>query len=215
MKRKPEPKVIEYNPIIEPERAHGYRNVRWVENVSRGLRLVGFADEIAESEDRWRAINHTGWYTDDDGDFEKYRGVVYQLPSHGDEKECYVYGYADPWNEDCALLAFDILGDKMEAARCADGFAERFAEEAREYNEAWRAGRRCEDIAEEVATMRKEALALAEEMRTAKRASLAVPTICDVLRAKVRSLYRQIHKARKERDELIDNYGKQPGFADG
>ena len=110
MKKKIEPKVIEYNRAFE---AHGYRNVRWVENVSRGLRLVGFADEIASKEGHRRTIDHRGWFTDEDQCGEIYRGVVYQLPSHGDEKECYVYGYADPNNDDCALLCFDLTGDKM------------------------------------------------------------------------------------------------------
>ena len=61
--------------------------------------------------------------------------------------------------------------------------------------------------------MRREALAIGEEMRGAKRAGLDAPTICATLRAKVRSLYREIQKARKERAELIDNYGKHPSFA--
>jgi hypothetical protein len=209
MPRKPEPKVIEYNPRFS---AHGYRHVRWVENVSRGLRFVGFADKIATH------IRHTGWYTDDVGAFEKYRGVVYQLPSHGDEKECYVYGYADPNNDDCALLCFEIEGDKDRAARYADQFAERFAEAECDYQRAWQAGDRCKDIAHEVARARSEALKIGEELRLVKQAQInakiSAPTICATLRAKVRELYREIQKLRKERDELRSSYGKEPGFAD-
>ena len=93
MKSKP---TISYGPAFD---AHGYKWVRFVENVSRGLRLVGFADEIAKAEGSWRSIQHTGWFTDDDQS-EKYRGVVYQLPSRGEP--LYVYGYADTNNDDCA-----------------------------------------------------------------------------------------------------------------
>lgn len=210
MKKKIAPKVIEYNPRHE---SHGYKHVRWVENVSRGLRLVGFADEIARKEGS-RGIEHKGWFTIDDCCDEVYRGIVYQIPSHGDEKECYVYGYADPNNDDCALLCFDLTGDKMEAARCADRFAEIFAEESREYHEAWSAGRKADDLAEEVKATRREALAIGEEMRAAKRAELDAPTICATLRAKVRSAYRQIQKMRKQRAELIDTFGSHPGFVE-
>lgn len=200
-------KAIEYNPVCAP--MHGYKNVRWVENVSRGLRLVGFADEIARAEHS-RSIQHTGWFTDDYYS-ETYRGVVYQLPSRGEP--LYVYGYADPNNDDCALLSFDTEADKMEAARAADRFAEIFAEEQRECNEAFQAGRRCEDLADDVAKMRKEALAIGAEMRAARHTVTEAPTICATLRSKIKSLYRQIQKAREERDELISNFGKHDGFA--
>lgn len=203
-------KTIEYNQACD---AHGYRNVRWIENVSRGLRLVGFADEIARKEGCWRTIDHKGWYTDDDGAMETLRGVVYQLPSRGDG-ECYVYGYADPCNDDYALLSFDITVDKMEAARQADRFAKIFAEEQRDYNRAWQAGRRCDDIADEIKNMRTTALTLGEEMRKAKRANVEAPTICTTLRAEILHTYQQIQKLRKERAGLMDEYGSHPGFAE-
>ena len=209
MKKKIAPKVIGYNPAFE---AHRYKNVRWVENASRGLRLVGFADEIASAEGRRRTINHKGWHTDEDGgNGEYYRGVVYLLPSRG--APAYVYGYADPCNDDCALLCFDPEADKMDAARYADQFAERFAEDQRDCDRAYQAGRRCEELADEVKDARKQALAIGEEMRAAKRAKLDAPTICATLRTEIRSLYRQIQKARKERATLIDDFGTRDGFA--
>jgi hypothetical protein len=197
---------IEYNPVCEPERMHGYKSVRWVEHASRGLRLVGFADKIVR-------IDHKGWYTHEDGDpDETYRGVVYQMPAR-DRKERFAYGYADPNNDDCALLSFELDADtKEEAARYADRFAEIFAEEARDYDRAWQAGRRYETLGEEVSELRTEALAIGEEMRAAKRANVAAPTICARLRADVLSLYRRIQKARKERAELLDNFGREPGW---
>lgn len=207
--KKKAPKVIEYNARFA---AHGYSHVRWVENASRGLRLVGFADEIAREEGRPRMIDHRGWYTDEDGsNGERYRGVVYQLPSRG--APVYVYGYADPINEGCALLDFTGTSDKMEAARYADGFAERFAEEQRTCNEAWEAGRRAEEINDEIAAARKQALAIGDEMRKAKRAHVEAPTICATLRAEILSLYRTIQKMREEREDLILAWGEHPSFA--
>lgn len=203
MKKKPKVKAIEFNPVCDLKTVHGYKNVRWTENVSRGLRLVGFADEIARKEGNWRIINHKGWFTDDDGDGNVYRGVVYQLPSHGKEGACYVYGYADPDNEDCALITYDVTADKMEAARQADRFAEIFAEHERDYQRAWRAGRDYEELADEIKESRREALKIAEEMRAAKKAHVDAPTICSVLRGKILALYRSIQKARAKRAELF------------
>lgn len=204
--RKKAPKVIGYNP---PFSSHGYENIRWVENASEGLRRIGFADEIAR-------LNHRGWFIHDDEGMsgEVYRGIVFQLPARRGGLPRYVIGYDDPNNDDCALLCFeDQYLEKEEAARAADRFAEIFAEEARDIDRAWQAGRRCEAIEDEVKEMRAEALALAEEMRAAKRAPIVAPRICAVLRGKILSLYRAIQKVREERDELRDNYGEQEGFS--
>lgn len=202
-------KAIVYNPVCDPKSVHQYRNVRWIENASRGLRLVGFADEILP-----RSIQHKGWFTMDDGDNgEVYRGVVYQLPARNGETR-YVYGYADPNNDDCALLSFDLVSDKAEAAKYADRFAEIFAEYERDYNRAWDAGRRHEALANEIKETRVQVLAIGAEMRAAKRANVQAPTICATLRAQVLSLYRSIQKMRKEREELFNDFGSQPGFVE-
>ena len=197
------PITIEFNPI---HTSHGY-SVRWIENVSLGLRLVGFADEILPR------LRHKGWFIDEDLQDEVYRGVVYQLPSHKGETR-FVYGYADPYNKDCALICFDLQSEKEDTARHADRMAEIFAEEQRDYSRAQRAGMEYTDLAEEIVSKRKEALAIATEMRTAKKTSVQAPTICAVARAKVLSLYSSIQKDRKKRKELLADFGKLPGFAD-
>lgn len=205
MPRKKAPKTIEYNPGLQPQgRPRLPQQTRFVENVSRGLRLVGFADEIVR-------IDHKGWYIRDDEYDETYRGVVYQLPSHKGETR-FAYGYADPDNDDCALLCLDTEETKEDAARAADRFAEIFAEQERDYNRAWQAGRRYEDLADEVKDLRSEALAIGAELREARKLVQNAPTICATLRETVFSLYRRISKTRKERAELLDNYGREPGF---
>lgn len=204
--RKRTEKTIEYNPVCDPKHMHGYKNVRWVENASRGLRLVGFADKIVR-------IDHKGWYTDDEGVNDVYRGVVYQLPSRGGEPQ-YVYGYADPCNDGCALLCFDAEMDKENAAHAADRFAEIFAEHERDYNRAWQAGRNYEELANEIIEARTEALKIAAEMRAAKKGRFEAPTICYTLRRNILALYRSIQTARAKRAELFDNFGSCDGFVE-
>ncbi len=203
-------KFIDYNPAST---MHGYDNVRWVENASLGLRRVGFADQIAEKEGHWRAIDHKGWFTDDDCEDDTLRGVVYQLPAR-DGCSMYVYGYADPDNDDCALLCFNHTSEIMQAARYSDSFAERFADEQRNYKRAWRAGRDYDELAEEIKQARTQALKLAEEMRAAKRARVQAPTICAVLRGQILSLYRSIQNMREKRADLFGNFGTCDGFVE-
>lgn len=205
-------KCIEYGPANDAKRMHNHKGVRWVENVSHGLRRVGFADEVARTLHS-RAVDHKGWFTDDDMQSEVYRGIVYQLPArHGAAQ--YVYGYADPNNDDCALLSFDVETDLLDAARSADGFAEAFADDARSYNAAWSAGQLYRDLGDNVTEMRKEALAIAAEMREARKAAVQAPTICATVRNQIMSIYRMIQKARKERAALLDNFGSTPGFTE-
>lgn len=207
-------KSIEYNPVNDPKRMHGYEGVRWVENASLGLRLVGFADEIARKEGR-RGIDHHGWFTDD-MQSETYRGIVYQLPARGGRLAQYVYGYADPNNDDCALLCFgDVQNEALEAAKQADRFAEIFADDAREYNRAWQAGQRYRELDDEIKDMRKTALAIGEEMRAARKVKMtAITTICATLRKEIMSLYRRIQKARKKRRELMRDFGRSEDFTE-
>ena len=202
---KKQPRSIEYNPASE---MHHYCGVRWVENASRGLRLVGWADEIL-------SLRHKGWYTEDNGwNGEVYRGVVYQLPARKG-KPCFVYGYGDPDNDDCALVCFgDVEDTKEAAARSADGFAERFADEARDYNRAWQAGRKYEDLAEEVTDARQKALTICRELRAASKVVTDTPTLCATLRETVFSLRRKINRIRRERKELLSDYGKCEGFVE-
>jgi hypothetical protein len=104
-------------------RHYADRGYRWVENVSRlNWRLVGFADNII-------GLKHQGWFTNEFCD-DVYRGIVYRLPSGR-----FVYGYADPHNDDCALIANETADDEKDAARWADNVAQWFAEDERDYSE--------------------------------------------------------------------------------
>ncbi len=203
MKRKP--KFIEYG---KPFDSHGYRGVRFVEHPEDGLRFVGFADKIVSF------IEHTGWYTVDEGwNGEPFRGVVYRLPAGRGFVPGYVHvGCSD---DDGAILAFgEIEETERDAAIAADRFAETEAEHERGYHRAWDAGRRVEQIDEEIAESRRTALALGDEMRLARKLVTNAPTICTVLRAQILGIWRDIQKLRKERKSLFSDYGRQPGFVE-
>lgn len=199
----PASQAIGYNPRHD---AHGYKQCAWIENVGRGLRGVGYADEILSR------LRHKGWYTDDTQS-DVYRGIVYQLPGR-DGKSLYVYGYADPMNRGAAFLCFDYVDDKEDAARFADRLAEIFAEEEREYQEAWRAGRDYVDLEEEIKKVRAAALALAKERHTAKGSGYPTPMICATIRKTVLEAYQSIQTMREERETLFNDFGRHPGFVE-
>jgi hemerythrin len=187
------------------------RGLRWIENASHGLRLVGFADEICK-----RAIDHTGWYTDQEAQEGCARGVVYQLPARGG-KARYVYGVADENNDDCALLDFDSTDDKEQAAHWADDTARHFAEEESHYQASWRAGSDYHDLGERIAEHRTQVIALCREARKARKNpdASSFPTICELIREGVASHLASMRKAREKRAELLDGYYQRAAFNDG
>lgn len=163
---------VVYNPRSTAQETRGYRHVRWIESTERaGLRLVGFADEVCKSEGYSRAIDHTGWYSDPFGDSSDglYRGIVFRLPSrHG--KPVFVYGYADPFNDGAALLCFDNDAETpMEAARHADGFAERMAEEERDYQTKEMAAERAREARESAKDLRAELRQIREQLAACRK----------------------------------------------
>lgn len=173
---------IEYN-------REGESGARWIESASQGLRLVGYCDDIATR------IRHRGWFTDDDG--EVLRGVVYSLPHAR-----YIAGYADPFNDDCALLDFrHVYTDKITAAYAADKIAESHAEKEREYREAYRAGVMYQDNLNTVKSERVQLIGLLAAMRIERKRGAAA-VICDALRAQVRVHISTIKQAREAARKL-------------
>lgn len=200
-----------YNPKLDKPVSGKY--VRWVENAGDVMRLVGFADEICRSEHS-RAVENQGWFIDD-FQSEVYRGIVYQLPARGGNPQ-FVYGYADPNNEGCALLCFDLdADDKLDAARSADHFAETWAAQEREYQEAWRARQRYNDLGEEISEARKATIELIAGLRPVKRHLTQQGVVMEAVRGKVRDLLEAICDARKARRDLIDSYGREAAWKDG
>ena len=159
-----ETKQIIYNPANE-------KGERWVENVSKGLRFVGYANEVC------KGIGHTGWYTNEFQD-ETIRGVVYRM-SNGK----LVCGVSDPCNEDCAFIDFSYSfdsDDENSAAHYADSFAERYAENERDYNSASTARHNFEEAKVEIAAL-QESIAEMEDDPKKERAVAVLQDRVEVL----------------------------------
>lgn len=188
----------------EPFAAYGEKAMTWFENPEAHLRFVGKAHDIIN-------LRHTGWYIDD-MQHETTHGVVYQLPARNGKTQ-YLYGYADTWSgANGACLSLDIADDKEDAARWADGIAERFAESEREYREAGSARMQFDDLGAEISAARKSCLALIREFKANRVTFGDMPEIRKTVCAHVESYRSDIEKARDEREKLESNYGRHDGW---
>jgi len=145
------------------------------------LRFVGAADTILTH------LRHKGWYVDSNHD-NVTRGVVYRLPgSRG-----FLAGYSDPWNGDdegmgpCSL-EFEAFDDPEDAARRADRLAEMAGERYRKDTMELDAAYRLEEAEVDAKRARNEI----RDILAGIRESTLAPSVCAVLRAKVRELRRE------------------------
>ena len=174
---------------------YGTKAMRFVEpGALGGLRFAGYADEIAN-------IGHTGWFADPYQD-RTLRGVVYQLPARNGET-LFLSGYTET-DADGTALDFGTIwrGDKTAAAYHADKIAERAAEQEREYQTAWEAGRQFAELGDRVKETRAELLVILSERRRAKADGANYPALCNTLRMQVRNMLASIAGWRKEREQL-------------
>lgn len=195
--------------------------LRWIESTSAvGLRFIGWADELPGGP------NHTGWFTDSDDQQDKLRGGVWQLPGCKGKARL-VYGYAEfegrnsETNKGSARIcvsdiieinrtgedsAYDDMRDSdemREAVTGADQIAESVAEEARDYNDTYNAGRQAAELDSEAIAARREALPLLGELRAARRSGLvpsAFPAAYAALHGRVLALLEIISTKREERE---------------
>jgi len=199
--------TIIYNPPIE-KNTHWRDGLRWVENISDGLRIKGFADEVGER--GYRRIDHRGWFLEDDGDGgEVARGIVVQLPGR-DGAPRYIGGMMDPFNPDCGCLDFsEITDNEQEAASTGDAIAERYADAERDYRRAWRAGRDVEEkwdeaqaLVERIAEAHAVTTAANTDAKLAERVRLAV----------VEGLDAELATLADEIEELHDDQSENAGY---
>jgi hypothetical protein len=188
--------------------------LRWIESTeAAGLRFVAWADEVAR-------LPYTGWYCDDEGG-ESLRGGIWQAPGRAGEARL-LYGFAEFGGREemnpgsAALCVSDVVRVPMrqhfgnldetdearDAARYADSLAESVAEDRRDYDSAYRAGRKAAELDGEALEARAELLPLLGELRALRRAPVAgnVPAACKALRSHVDSLLETISGKRAERD---------------
>lgn len=177
----------------------------WCEAPDEYLRRVGFADEVS------RAIRHNGWFLDDSVRYETARGVVFQLPAkNGNER--FMYGVDGPFSDGPAILSLDIASDKEDAARRADALAERYAENERERNEAYRAADRYAELGEEAAAARRRCLGLIREAKAHYATLRGLSRVKAVICAHVNFYRTDIANARSERARLLREYGRHDAF---
>lgn len=175
---------------------------RWVENVSKGLRLAGYVQEYRHSPAPHLSNRKTlGWYCDNFQDETLYP-VVYRLPSR--EGPRFAYGYADPWNDDCAFLRFNAESAD-DAQRWACSVTKSAAESMREDGTRAQAGMRLEDIANELRGARSAIIEICAEARAARRAEKTYPKLCAAIRAKVRDLLDNRDRLYNLRDKIAAN----------
>lgn len=159
----------------------GCYNCRWCENVSGHFRECGHADEIIR-------LGHRGWFVDNFQD-STTRGIVLQLPArHG--KSIYLAACSDPWNKNCAIVEICFHDEKEDAARAADGLAERYAEDSREDDLKQLAETEIASLENSVKGIRKQIRSLTAGIRQ----SSVPPIVCDQLRSDIRALRREVRE---------------------
>lgn len=203
---------------------HGGDKLRWIEKTeAAGLRFVAWADDIA-------SLRYTGWHCDDEGR-ETLRGGVWQIPGKGGAARL-LYGYAEFEGRgemnpgSAALVVSDIVAVPMrgefgnldetdgarDAAQWADGLAESTAEDRRDYDSAYQAGRRAAELDGEALEARAELLPLLAELRAERKrerrpweGEAMRPAIYAALRGRVDSLLETISEKRRERESAWGN----------
>lgn len=198
------PAAITYNPASTELY---YTGERWIENASKGLRVVGLAYEVARANYRPRLIKHTGWYIDEYQD-ETVSGAVLQLPARKGMPQ-YLAALADPFNDDAYNVDFsETFDDPCEAAMRADGMSERYAELEREFQREESAKQRIEDISEELTANRKETLDILAERKALLRHSAGIAkyrSLCAAIVSRVESLLETRSELFSERETLRES----------
>jgi hypothetical protein len=183
-------KTIIYNPESPDSR------YRWIEHASKGLRIVGTCNDILPR------LRHTGWYLDSFQD-KTVHGAVIQLPARDGEPQ-YIPAIADPWNDDSYFADFHSLyTDKEEAARDADGMAERYAETERDYQIRESASLAIEDARADICNCRATLHRLAFDLRTAGHA--LPPSTRETVRLRIADLRASAHRAVETIRQLAAN----------
>jgi hypothetical protein len=183
---------------------------QWFENAGAVAAFVGHCDKVATDQGRYRAIDHNGWYLEDEGfDGETARGVVYKLP-HGR----YLAGIVTSYDEGRgAILSREIYtadndeDAQFEAALAADKLAEIYAENERDYRRISQARSRWEDIATEIKETRRELLKFLRECKAVRKALCGNDSIIATLKGHVNSALASIADNREERAKLFKDFG--------
>jgi hypothetical protein len=175
-----------------------------------GWRDLGTAEEVSRAAGS-RAVEARGWYCDahESGTIS---GHVLQLPAV-DGVARYVAGVS--WSDCDGVTVYPCRPHEtaLDAARSADGYAENLASEGRDYSAAWSAGSYFAHLGQEIATARREALAILAERRAVR--GITAPALCSAIRAQVQAIIDRISEARGERTKLASGESEGLWFYPG
>lgn len=215
--RKPRP-AIDYNPEWSPSYAPRER-YRWLENATKAggtwgagpgaLRLAATMKDPPDCAGGRR--ESCGGYVDN-FQLEVTHGAVLQLPAR-DGRPQYVPACTDPYNADCFVADFHAVTDELrDALRWGDRMAERYAEDAREYEAKDQAELQIAEARDEIKAARVAASALVHEIRAARVTSAAggrlardFPAICHALRAQIARYRAEVSEYVQRIRELMAN----------
>ena len=172
---------------------HGSSRAYYCDNWPTGLRYVGLASELA-------SLRHTGWYTDN-YQRDTLSGHVLMLPGR-DGTPRYIPGTSHSDWGGVTLYPLDVYDTERDAAYAADRLVEINAEKAREEDAKSHAEQEIEEARAAIVECRSDLRALLRELKQAREHG---PTVCEALRAHVRSLRRKSHSAWKRIETLTEN----------
>lgn len=164
-----------------------------------GWRDLGTAEEVSRREGS-RAVEHSGWYCDSDNR-ETVSGHVLQLPARNGVPQ---YVAAVAWSDRDGVTVWPArtYDSPLEAARSADGEAEKIGESERDYDSAWSAGSYFASLGEEIAAARAKALAILAERKAVR--GIEAPNLCAAIRERLESILDDIREARATRGKLAN-----------
>ena len=179
-------------------------------DVLDGLRDCGTVPDILGN-------RYGGWYADAFQD-ETYTGQVWQIPSRNGEAVC-ISGYVE---RDSGYAVLNATGGRIEtfcsypgkdscdepdalreAARAADGLAERNAERDREYSERWQEASRHDSEREDARSELKDARMSARSALRSMRELIAARVSCDAIEETRVILYMKLRRARADMRSAI------------
>jgi hypothetical protein len=173
-------------------------SLRFISDWSAFFRRMEYADVVAP-----RCVKHQGWYCDAYQD-AIYRGAIFQLPGK-DGNSRWLAGYIDSNNDSAAVIDFSKVfsahgegdhGDLRDAASRADDIADGQAEDAREYDRAWQAGRMWREAMDELPQLRTSTRELIAACRTTT-GDVAKRCVMDAVRANLSERSRLLADAEK------------------
>lgn len=167
-----------------------------------GWRVVGDASEILRGAGYWRAADRCDWYADNNC-CAVLKSAVLQIPARDGVPQYIPAVYCSDW-DGATAWPLDRYATAEDAARAAAGYAEREAEESREFYAKDAAEQQIEEQRAEIHANNRAALALIREIKAAG-ASFS-PAVCQALRDRLADYIEERRAAFARIAELEDDH---------